>query len=377
MPPAKGGGMEIIMKKIKVAIVGLGNCASSLIQGLYYYDNSKKNAIGLMHETLGGYTISDIEVVLAIDIDVRKVGKDISEAIYSSPNCTKVFCDNVPQMGKKVQMGVVMDGVSPHTTLFSPDIRVVIANEKEPSKEELVKKIQEFDADMLINYLPVGSTNAVEFYAECALEAGVGFINCMPVFIASNPEWIEKFRKKGLPCIGDDIKSQLGATIVHRELIRLFESRGIKVEHTYQLNTGGNTDFLNMLNRERLKDKKISKTMAVQSNLDNKMEDCDIHVGPSDFVEWQKDNKICFLRIEGRQFGDVPMNLELRLSVEDSPNSAGVVIDSIRCMKIALDNKLVGDIVEPSSYFMKHPRVQCEDFYGRQQLELYIEKYSK
>lgn len=377
MPPAKGGGMEIIMKKIKVAIVGLGNCASSLIQGLYYYDNSKKNAIGLMHETLGGYTISDIEVVLAIDIDVRKVGKDISEAIYSSPNCTKVFCDNVPQMGKKVQMGVVMDGVSPHTTLFSPDIRVVIANEKEPSKEELVKKIQEFDADMLINYLPVGSTNAVEFYAECALEAGVGFINCMPVFIASNPEWIEKFRKKGLPCIGDDIKSQLGATIVHRELIRLFESRGIKVEHTYQLNTGGNTDFLNMLNRERLKDKKISKTMAVQSNLDNKMEDCDIHVGPSDFVEWQKDNKICFLRIEGRQFGDVPMNLELRLSVEDSPNSAGVVIDAIRCMKIALDNKLVGDIVEPSSYFMKHPRVQCEDFYGRQQLELYIEKYSK
>lgn len=377
MPPAKGGGMEIIMKKIKVAIVGLGNCASSLIQGLYYYDNSKKNAIGLMHETLGGYTISDIEVVLAIDIDARKVGKDISEAIYSSPNCTKVFCDNVPQMGKKVQMGVVMDGVSPHTTLFSPDIRVVIANEKEPSKEELVKKIQEFDADMLINYLPVGSTNAVEFYAECALEAGVGFINCMPVFIASNPEWIEKFRKKGLPCIGDDIKSQLGATIVHRELIRLFESRGIKVEHTYQLNTGGNTDFLNMLNRERLKDKKISKTMAVQSNLDNKMEDCDIHVGPSDFVEWQKDNKICFLRIEGRQFGDVPMNLELRLSVEDSPNSAGVVIDAIRCMKIALDNKLVGDIVEPSSYFMKHPRVQCEDFYGRQQLELYIEKYSK
>ena len=377
MPPAKGGGMEIIMKKIKVAIVGLGNCASSLIQGLYYYDNSKKNAIGLMHETLGGYTISDIEVVLAIDIDARKVGKDISEAIYSSPNCTKVFCDNVPQMGKKVQMGVVMDGVSPHTTLFLPDIRVVIANEKEPSKEELVKKIQEFDADMLINYLPVGSTNAVEFYAECALEAGVGFINCMPVFIASNPEWIEKFRKKGLPCIGDDIKSQLGATIVHRELIRLFESRGIKVEHTYQLNTGGNTDFLNMLNRERLKDKKISKTMAVQSNLDNKMEDCDIHVGPSDFVEWQKDNKICFLRIEGRQFGDVPMNLELRLSVEDSPNSAGVVIDAIRCMKIALDNKLVGDIVEPSSYFMKHPRVQCEDFYGRQQLELYIEKYSK
>lgn len=365
------------MKKIKVAIVGLGNCASSLIQGLYYYNDKKNTAIGLMHEILGGYTISDIEVVLAIDIDARKVGKDISEAIYSAPNCTKIFCENVPQMGKKVQMGAVMDGVSSHTEFYSPDIRVVISDEKEPSKEDLVKKIQESDADMIINYLPVGSTNAVKFYAECALDAGVGFINCMPVFIASNPEWIEKFRIKGLPCIGDDIKSQLGATIVHRELSRLFESRGIKVEHTYQINTGGNTDFLNMLNRNRLKDKKISKTMAVQSNLENKMEDCDIHVGPSDFVEWQKDNKICFLRIEGRQFGGVPMNLELRLSVEDSPNSAGVVIDAIRCMKIALDNKLAGDIVEPSSYFMKHPRVQCEDFYGRQQLELYIEKYSK
>lgn len=365
------------MKKIKVAIVGLGNCASSLIQGLYYYNDKKNTAIGLMHENLGGYTISDIEVVLAIDIDARKVGKDIAEAIYSAPNCTKVFCENVPQMGKKVQMGAVMDGVSSHTEFYSSDIRVVISGEKEPSKEDLVKKIQESDADMIINYLPVGSTNAVKFYAECALDAGVGFINCMPVFIASDPEWIEKFRKKGLPCIGDDIKSQLGATIVHRELCRLFESRGIKVEHTYQLNTGGNTDFLNMLNRDRLKDKKISKTMAVQSNLENKMEDCDIHVGPSDFVEWQKDNKICFLRIEGRQFGDVPMNLELRLSVEDSPNSAGVVIDAIRCMKIALDNKLAGDLVEPSSYFMKHPRVQCEEFYGRQQLELYIKKYSK
>lgn len=365
------------MKKIKVAIVGLGNCASSLIQGLYYYNNKENSAIGLMHEELGGYLLSDIEIVLAIDIDGRKVGKDISEAIFAEPNCTKKFCEDIPQMGRKVEMGVVLDGISPHTESYPSEIRVVVSSEKEPSKKELVELIKKSNADMIINYLPVGSTAAVKYYAECALEAGVGFINCMPVFIASDPEWIEKFREKGLPCIGDDIKSQLGATIVHRELIRLFESRGIKVEHTYQLNTGGNTDFLNMLNRDRLRDKKISKTMAVQSNLENKMNDSDIHVGPSDFVEWQKDNKICFLRIEGRQFGDVPMNLELRLSVEDSPNSAGVVIDAIRCMKIALDNQLVGDIVEPSSYFMKHPRVQCEDFFGRQQLEEYINKYSR
>lgn len=360
------------MAKIKVAIVGLGNCASSLIQGIHYYKNQNNQPIGIMHEEIGGYLVADIEVVLVIDIDDRKVGKDISEAIFAKPNCTKVFCSEIPLSGKKVQMGVVLDGISEHIEKYSEEIRVVRSSVLEPSKEDLVEIVKESKAEMIINYLPVGSKQAAEFYAECAIEAGVGFINCMPVFIASDPLWIEKFRRKGLPCIGDDIKSQLGATIVHRELMRLFEQRGIKIEHTYQLNTGGNTDFLNMLNRDRLKDKKISKTSAVQSNIDAALEDRNIHVGPSDFVEWQHDNKVCFLRIEGKQFGDIPMNLELRLSVEDSPNSAGVVIDAIRCMKIALKRKIAGDVAAPSSYFMKHPRVQVEDFLGRLKLEEFI-----
>ena len=359
------------MHNIKIGILGLGNCASSLIQGLHYYKNSNE-VIGLMHQVLGGYTIADIEVVFAADVDARKVGKDISVAMFAKPNCTTIFQKDIPEYGVKVVMGRILDGVSEHTQKFDEDIRVVLADVKEPTKEEFVKMIQSSGAEMLINYLPVGSKQAVEFYAECALEAGVGLINCMPVFIASDPHWIEKFRKKGLPCIGDDIKSQLGATITHRELIRLFEERGIRITHTYQLNTGGNTDFLNMLNRSRLADKKISKTMAVQSNLSKQLDNKDIHVGPSDFVQWQNDNKICFLRIEGQQFGNVPMNLELRLSVEDSPNSAGIVIDAIRCMKLALDRGLAGDITEPSSYFMKHPRVQIEDFEGRRRLETFI-----
>lgn len=360
------------MSKIKVGIVGLGNCASSLIQGLHYYRDNQKEPIGLMHTELGGYKISDIEVVLAIDVDARKVGKDISEAIFAKPNCTKTLYSPIPACGIKVIRGVVLDGVSPHTQNFDKEIRVVVSETTEPSFAELVEAIEASGAEMLINYLPVGSREAAHFYAECALEAGTGFINCMPVFIASDEAWIQRFREKGLPCIGDDIKSQLGATIVHRELIRLFEERGVKVTHTYQLNTGGNTDFLNMLNRSRLADKKISKTMAVQSNLSQQMQEEDIHVGPSDFVQWQHDNKICFLRIEGQQFGDIPMNLELRLSVEDSPNSAGIVVDAIRCMKLALDRRLSGDIAPPSTYFMKHPRVQVEDFRGREILEEYI-----
>lgn len=360
------------MTKIKVAIVGLGNCASSLIQGIHYYKDRNNQPIGIMHEKIGSYTISDIEIVLAIDIDDRKVGKDISKAVFANPNCTKVFCPEIPLSGNKVQMGVILDGVSEHTERYPEEKRVVKSSVHEPSMSELVEIIKKSGAEMMVNYLPVGSKKAVEFYAECAIEAGVGFINCMPVFIASNPVWVKKFREKGLPCIGDDIKSQLGATIVHRELMRLFEQRGIKIEHTYQLNTGGNTDFLNMLNRERLRDKMISKTSAVQSNIDVELADRDIHVGPSDFVEWQHDNKVCFLRIEGKQFGNIPMNLELRLSVEDSPNSAGVVIDVIRCMKIALERKLSGDIEAPSSYFMKHPMLQVEDFFGRQKLEEYI-----
>lgn len=360
------------MDKIKVGIIGLGNCASSLIQGIYYYKNPLKEPIGLMHRQLGGYEISDIEIVLAIDVDARKVGRDISEAIFAKPNCTKRILDRIPNCGIKVTQGIVLDGISPHTQNFDENIRVVLADTPQPSFDELVEIIKASGAQMLINYLPVGSRKASYFYAECALASGTGFINCIPVFIASDDEWIQKFKERGLPCIGDDIKSQLGATIVHRELIRLFEERGIKVTHTYQLNTGGNTDFLNMLNRDRLADKKVSKTMAVQSNLSCPIEPENIHVGPSDFVQWQRDNKICFLRIEGQQFGDIPMNLELRLSVEDSPNSSGIVIDAIRCMKIALDRKLSGDIVPPSTYFMKHPRVQEEDFRGKELLEAFI-----
>lgn len=360
------------MKKIRIGIIGLGNCASSLIQGLTLYSDSSLNPVGLMHTDLGGYKISDIEVALAIDVDARKVGIDISEAIFSNPNCTQVFCNTIPHTGINVIRGVTLDSVSEHTQLYPEEIRVVISDVPEPTKQELVEAIKSSGVDMLINYLPVGSKKAVEFYAECALEAKVGFINCMPVFIASDQKWIERFKSCGVPCIGDDIKSQLGATIVHRELIRLFEERGIKITHTYQLNTGGNTDFLNMLNRTRLSDKRISKTSAVQSNLNSPLDDKDIHVGPSDFVQWQKDNKICFLRIEGQQFGGVPMNLELRLSVEDSPNSAGIVIDAIRCMKIALDRHLSGAIAEPSTYFMKHPLIQMEDFAARRELERFI-----
>lgn len=362
------------MSKIKIGVIGLGNCASSLIQGIHYYSQNDVEPIGIMHKTLGSYNISDIEVVLAIDIDKRKVGKDISEAVFAKPNCTTVFCSNIPNMKHKVIMGIVADGVAAHTLAYDENVRVLLSDEKEPTQEELVKQIKASGAEMLINYLPVGSKNAAYFYADTAIKAGVGFINCMPVFIASDEKWIEKFKDNGLPCIGDDIKSQLGATIVHRELMRLFEQRGINITHTYQLNTGGNTDFLNMLDQSRLSDKKVSKTTAVQSNIEKKMKSENIHVGPSDYVQWQHDNKVCFLRIEGKQFGNVPMNLELRLSVEDSPNSAGVVIDAIRCMKIALDRKLSGDIVEPSSYFMKHPRIQVEDFRGRDQLEKYIAK---
>lgn len=364
------------MDKIKIGIIGLGNCASSLIQGLAYYSLQDTVIDGLMHYSIGGYTPKDIDVVLAIDIDKRKVGKPISEAMFQKPNCTKVFYKNINNQ-TKVTMGKILDSVSPHIFDYDDDIRPIISDELEGSKETIVEAIKRSGAEMLINYLPVGSQAATEFYVNCALAAGVGFINCIPVFIASNDEWIGKFKERGLPCIGDDIKSQLGATIVHRELMRLFELRGIKIQRTYQLNTGGNTDFLNMLNRKRLGSKKVSKTEAVQSNITSRMMPENIHVGPSDFVPWQKDNKICFIRIEGEQFGGIPMNLELRLSVEDSPNSAGIVIDAIRCLKIALDNHLSGNIVEPSAYFMKHPKVQMEDFFCREQLEKFIDRYSK
>ena len=350
------------MNTIKIAIAGLGNCASSLIQGIEYYKSkNSEDAIGLMHWDVGGYKPFDIEVVAAFDIDKRKVGKDISEAIFAPPNCTTVFCSDIPKKDVKVTMGQIMDGVSEHLEEYDEKYKFVPSDEKESTKEDVVNILKDSGAEILLNYLPVGSEQAARFYAECALEAGVGYINNMPVFIASDPEWAQKFEKKGIPIIGDDIKAQLGATITHRTLVDLFQKRGVLLEKTYQLNTGGNTDFLNMLNRSRLSSKKTSKTEAIQSILNSRLDDENIHVGPSDYVPWQKDNKVCYLRMEGKLFGDVPMNLEMRLSVEDSPNSAGVVIDAIRCCKLALDRGKSGVLYSPSAYFMKHPPEQYSD----------------
>ncbi|MCG3211266.1 MAG: Inositol-3-phosphate synthase [Anaerolineae bacterium] len=361
------------MSKINIAVVGIGNCASSLIQGIYYYaDKTEADAIGLMHWDLGGYTPADIAVVAAFDIDKRKVGQDVATAIFARPNCTAIFCDNVPQTGVTVKMGQVLDGYSEHMANFPAEDSFVLANAPQLSKEEIVAELKNSGADMLLNYLPVGSEQAARFYAECALEAGIGFINNIPVFIASDPEWAARFEAKGLPIIGDDIKAQLGATITHRTLTDLFKKRGVKLERTYQLNTGGNTDFLNMKNQARLASKKVSKTEAVQAVAQERLEDRNIHVGPSDYVPWQNDNKVCFIRMEGKLFGDVPMNLELRLSVEDSPNSAGVAIDSIRCLKLALDRGVGGVIYSPASYFMKHPPRQFPDDQAHRLTEEFI-----
>ncbi len=361
-------------KKIKIGIVGVGNCASSLIQGICYYgkEENLKNAIGLMHQKVGGYKPSDIEIVVAFDIDKRKVGKDISEAIFSEPNCTTIFCKDVPLIGTKVIMGKVLDGLSEHMKDYQEKYTFVLSDKPEPSKEDIVSILKESGVEILLNYLPVGSEKATKFYAECALEAGVAFINNIPVFIASNPQWAKRFEEKNIPLLGDDIKSQVGATIVHRVLTDLFKKRGVKLEKTYQLNIGGNTDFLNMLNRTRLVSKKESKTEAVQAVTANRLVAENIYVGPSDYVPWLKDNKVCFIRMEGELFGDVPMNLELRLSVEDSPNSAGVVIDAIRCAKIALDRKIGGVLYSPSSYFFKHPPKQYSDDEAYSMVEKYI-----
>ncbi|MDM7912641.1 MAG: inositol-3-phosphate synthase, partial [Methanotrichaceae archaeon] len=280
-----------------------------------------------MHYEIGGYRAGDIDVVAAFDIDARKVGRDVSEAIFALPNCTKVIYPDIPLKGVEVKMGPVLDGVAAHMANYPEERRFVVAD-VEPC--DVKRELEESGADVLVNYMPVGSEQATRFYAQAALDAGIGFVNCMPVFIASNPEWAKKFSDRGVPIVGDDIKSQIGATIVHRTLAQLFKDRACTMDRTYQLNIGGNTDFLNMLNRERLKSKKISKTEAVQSIMDEPLNDEDIHIGPSDYVPWQKDNKVCFLRMEGRIFGDVPINLELRLSVEDSPNSGGCVIDAVR-----------------------------------------------
>ncbi len=350
------------MSKIKIAIVGVGNCVSSLIQGIHYYrDKSRQDAIGLMHFEMNGYKPGDIEVVAAFDVDKRKVGQDVHEAIFAKPNCTTVFCPDLPPSGVLVRMGKILDGVANHMQDYPENNTFVLSEEPELTEKEIVKVLKESGTQILLNYLPVGSEEATRFYANCALETGVAFINNIPVFIASDPLWAKRFEDKNIPIIGDDIKSQMGATITHRILTDLFKKRGVKLERTYQLNTGGNTDFLNMIEHKRLVTKKKSKTEAVQAVAARRLDDENIHVGPSDYVPWQKDNKVCFIRMEGKLFGDVPMNLEMRLSVEDSPNSAGVAIDAIRCAKLALDRGQGGVLHAPSAYFCKHPARQFTD----------------
>ncbi len=360
--------------RIRIAIAGIGNCASALIQGIHYYsvERCRGGVNGLMHPEIGGYLPCDIEVVAAFDVDARKVGVDVNRAIFAKPNCTKVFQPDIPDSGVLVRMGQVRDGISAHMTAYADDRTFLRAGVRESTQEEIVRELKASGAEILLNYLPVGSEDAARFYAECALEAGLGFINNIPVFIASDKAFAERFRARQLPIIGDDIKSQLGATITHRVLTDLFAKRGVKLMRTYQLNTGGNTDFLNMKNPERLQSKKTSKTEAVQAVAQQRIEDDNIHVGPSDYVPWQMDNKVCFLRIEGHLFGDVPMDIELRLSVEDSPNSAGVAIDMIRCCKLALINGIGGPLEAPSAYFCKHPPVQYTDDEAHERIEAFI-----
>ena len=360
------------MNSIRIAVVGIGNCASSLVQGLEHYREGANDQVGLMHFDMGGYKPSDIKVVAAWDVDRRKVGKDVSEAIFAKPNCTAVFAPNVGPTGTIVKMGKKLDGVADHMADFKDDRTFLVADAAEPTREEVIAELKASGADVLMNYLPVGSQEATEFYAECAIEAGVAFVNNIPVFIASNPVWAKKFEDAGVAIIGDDIKAQLGATIVHRVLTDLFAKRGVKLDRTYQLNTGGNTDFLNMSNHRRLESKKISKTEAVQSVAAERLDDDNVHIGPSDYVPWQNDNKVCFLRMEGQLFGGVPMNLELRLSVEDSPNSAGVAIDMIRCAAIAKDRGIAGVIDPASAYFCKHPRTQMTDDLAQIAVENFI-----
>jgi len=351
--------------KINVAIIGVGNCASSLIQGIYYYKKAKETEFvpGLMHVNLGGYHVGDINFVAAFDIDKNKVGKDLAKAIFTKPNNTFKFCD-VPTTGVKIQRGMTHDGLGKY-------LSQIIQKAPGPTAD-IVEILKETQTDVVINYLPVGSEEATKWYIEQVLDAGCGFINCIPVFIAREKYWQKRFADRGLPIIGDDVKSQVGATIVHRVLTRLFRDRGVRLERTYQLNFGGNTDFLNMLERERLESKKISKTTAVTSQLDYELDPDDIHVGPSDYVPWLTDRKFCHIRMEGRTFGDVPLNLELKLEVWDSPNSGGVVIDAIRCCKLALDRGLKGALIAPSAYFMKSPPVQYTDDESRRLVEEFI-----
>jgi myo-inositol-1-phosphate synthase len=351
--------------KVRVAIVGVGNCASSLVQGRYYYENANHDDFvpGLMHVNLGGYHVRDIEFVAAFDIDKNKVGKDLGEAIYTKPNNTITF-QQVAKLGVPVERGMVHDGLGKYLSEII---------EKAPGETaDIVGILREREVDVMVSYLPVGSEEATKWYAEQALRAGVGFINAIPVFIGREPYWQRRFAEEGLPVIGDDIKSQVGATISHRVLTRLFMDRGVRLDRTYQLNFGGNTDFLNMLERERLESKKISKTNAVTSMLDYELDADDIHVGPSDHVPWLLDRKWCYIRMEGTTYGDVPLNAELKLEVWDSPNSAGVITDAIRCLKLGLDRGLKGTLVAPSAYFMKSPPRQIPDDVGRERVEAFI-----
>ena len=353
------------MGTINVAIIGAGNCASSLVQGVHYYKDAKEDEFvpGLMHVNLGGYHIADINFVAAFDIDKNKVGKDLAEAIFTKPNNTIKFCD-VPKTGIRVERGMTHDGLGKY-------LSQIITKAPGPTAN-IVDILKKTETDVVINYLPVGSEEATKWYVEQVLTAGCGFINCMPVFIGRERYWQGRFAERGLPVIGDDIKSQVGATITHRVLTKLFRDRGVKLERTYQLNFGGNTDFYNMLERERLESKKISKTNAVTSQLDYDIGPGNIHIGPSDYVPWLADRKFCYLKMEGRTFGDVPLNLELKLEVWDSPNSAGVVIDAIRCCKLAMDRGLGGTIVGPSAYFMKSPPIQYSDEEARLRTEAFI-----
>jgi myo-inositol-1-phosphate synthase len=356
--------------KVRVAIIGVGNCASSLVQGVEYYKNAPADAFvpGLMHVNLGGYHIGDIEFSAAIDIDKNKVGHDISKAIFTEPNNTFKFSD-VPNLGVRVARGMTHDGLGKYLSEII---------EKAPgSTEDIVELLKDTKTDVVINFLPVGSEEATKWYVEQILEAGCGFVNGIPVFIARERYWQQRFEKKGLPVMGDDVKSQVGATIVHRVLTRLFRERGVKLERTSQLNIGGNTDFLNMLERSRLESKKISKTNAVTSQLDYDIGAKNVHIGPSDYVPWLTDRKWAYVRMEGTAFGDVPLNAELKLEVWDSPNSAGVMIDAVRCMKLALNNGLTGAVEGPSSYFFKSPPVQHTDDEARRATEAFIAEHAR
>jgi myo-inositol-1-phosphate synthase len=353
------------MAKVRVGIVGVGNCASSLVQGIEYYAKARadEHVPGLMHVDLGPYHVSDVDFSCAFDVDSAKVGLDLADAIWTEPNNTIKFAD-VPTSGVEVLRGHTYDGLGEF-------YRGVVTESSLPPVD-VVKVLRDTQTDVLVSYLPVGSEQAARFYAECALEAGVAFVNCMPVFIATNEEWAQRFVKKGIPIIGDDIKSQLGATISHRVLSKLFENRGVTIDHTYQLNFGGNMDFMNMLERSRLQSKKISKTQSVTSQIENGIDKEDIHIGPSDHVPWLKDRKWAYIRIEGREFGDIPVNIELKLEVWDSPNSAGVVIDAVRCAKLALDRGVGGPLLGPSAYFMKSPPVQYTDSEAHELVEAFI-----